>query len=109
MKRDKWIYLGKYEVSETMVGRFSIAENNNSLSAMAKQINKERKRTILFFQKDREIKCVFKNAGGTVGVGIAKCHKQDKFEYLKGTQLSEIRARVDFLKKIVSKELKEKK
>lgn len=54
-----------------------------------------------FYQTKKTITCVLTDKNGNKGVGIAKCNPIDDFDANIGIQLSELRAREDYMHNIV--------
>ena len=66
---------------------------------------KENKYDITYKRKGRKTICEFR-CQCIVGKGIASCDPKDKFDYLTGITIAELRARSDFYKKVAEYHIK---
>lgn len=64
---------------------------------------------VSFVREGRKVICTLTTIGKDLlsGVGEATCDVEDKFDYLSGMRLAEVRARKDLYRKIESKLLKD--
>lgn len=67
--------------------------------------NTEVNYTIIYKRNGNKVICEFTN-GNTIGIGIARCHEDDNFNYYTGMSIAEYRARANFYTNAAQKQVK---